>query len=215
MNVRSLSALFLLGLSAWLQAAEATIEPRVTERLKRLESQLSSVQTLKADFVQEKQMAILENVLVLKGRITLQQPDKVAWRVQSPIRYGMVIDGSALRQWSEDTQAVQQFSLAGNPVFAAAVKQIQSWFSGNYLALTHEFEVAILADAPLAVQFTPRKSSPAREVVRRIVMRFGPDERFLKSLEVEETGGDKMNLVFRETALNPTLTKEEWDPRHE
>ncbi|MEI8309936.1 MAG: outer membrane lipoprotein carrier protein LolA, partial [Verrucomicrobiota bacterium] len=90
-------------------SAEEEVPLRIAERLRQLESKLSSVQTLKVDFVQEKHMAILEQKLVLKGRITLQQPDKMAWRVRSPIRYGMVIQGATLRQWSEDTQAIQQF----------------------------------------------------------------------------------------------------------
>jgi outer membrane lipoprotein-sorting protein len=198
---------------AFLSAAE--VEPGVAGRLRQLESKLSQVQTLKVDFVQEKQMAILEHKLVLKGRITLQQPDKIAWRVRSPIRYGLVIQGATLRQWSEDTQSVQQFSLAGNPVFAAAVKQIQSWFSGNYLVLARDFDVAILSESPLAIGFTPRSGSPAREVIQRIVMRFGEDERFLKRLEVVETGGDTMSLAFSDPVFNPALAKEEWDPRHE
>ena len=139
----------------------------------------------------------------------------MAWRVRSPIRYGMVIQGSTLRQWSEDTQAIQQFSLAGNPVFAAAIKQIQSWFSGNYLALTREFNVTMPSGAPLVLEFTPRAGSPTREVIRRIVMRFGEDERFLNRLEVTETGGDTMSIAFSDPSLNLTLDKDEWDPRNE
>ena len=202
-----------LACQVFLSAAE--VSPEVAERLRQLESKLSSVQTFKVDFVQEKHMAILEQKLVLKGRITLQQPDKMAWRVRSPIRYGMVIQGSTLRQWSEDTQAVQQLSLAGNPVFAAAVKQIQSWFSGSYLALTREFNVTLLAGSPLVLEFTPRAGSPTREVIQQIVMRFGEDERYLKRLEVTETGGDTMSITFSDHALNPALDKDEWDPRHE
>ena len=202
-----------LGFHAFVSAAE--VAPRVAERLRQLESQLSRVQTLRVNFVQEKQMAILEQKLVLQGRITLQQPDKIAWRVRSPIRYGLVIQGATLRQWSEDTRAVQQFSLAGNPVFAAAVKQIQTWFSGNYLALAREFDVAIVAESPLVIGFTPHSGSPAREVIQRIVMRFGEDERFLKRLEVVETGGDTMAITFSDPIFNPALAGEEWDPRHE
>ncbi len=203
-----------LACQTFLSVAEE-VPPQTAGRLRQLESKLSSVQTLQVNFVQEKQMAILEKKLVLKGRITLQQPDKIAWRVQSPIRYGMVLQGATLRQWSEDTQAIQQFSLAGNPIFAAAVRQIQSWFSGSYLALAREFHVDLLGGSPLVLQFTPRSGSPAREVVQRIVMRFGEDERFLKRLEVTETGGDTMSITFFDPVLNPVLTKEEWDPRHE
>jgi outer membrane lipoprotein-sorting protein len=187
------------------------VPPEIAKRLESLEAKLSSVETLKVDFVQEKELSILSQKLVLKGRITLRQPDKLAWRVRSPIRYTMVIDGATLRQWSDDTDDVQQVSLARNPAFGVAVKQIRSWFSGNYLALTSDFEVAIAREAPLALRFTPRAASPTRELIRRIVMRFGADERFLESLEVEETGGDTMRITFSDTVLNPALDKAEWD----
>ena len=192
-------------------AAEPVLSPKVADRLKQLETKLSSVRTLKVNFVQEKEMAILENKLILKGRITLQQPDKVAWRVHSPVRYGLCIDGPTLRQWSEDTGSVSQISLAGNPIFTAAVKQIQSWFSGNYTGLAKEFNIALLQDSPLIVQFTPRATSPTREMIRRIVMRFGSDERYLKSMEVDEAGGDKMRIAFSDTVVNPVLSKADWD----
>lgn len=213
MKLAILTAALGLACQGFLCAADVSLQ--IAERLRELESKLSSVEALKVNFVQEKHMAILEQKLVLRGRITLQQPDKIAWRVRSPIRYGMVLQGATLRQWSEDTQAVQQFSLAGNPVFAAAVKQIQSWFSGSYLALTREFNVAMPCASPLVLEFTPRAGSPTREVIRRIVMRFGEDERFLSRLEVAETGGDTMSITFADPALNPALSKEEWDPRHE
>jgi hypothetical protein len=48
-------------------------------------------------------------------------------------------------------------------------------------------------------------------MVSQIVMRFGSDERFLGSLEVDETGGDKMRIAFSNTELNPALAKAEWD----
>jgi outer membrane lipoprotein-sorting protein len=210
-----LAAAFCLVLGLPVFAAEPEVAPGVAERLAQLESRLSSVHTLKGNFVQEKQMAILENKLVLKGRITLRQPDSIAWRVQSPVRCAMVIQGKTLRQWSEDSDGVQQISLAGNPVFAAAVNQIQRWFSGNYLALTHEFNVTLLGESPLAFQFTPRADSSSRDMIHRIVMSFGSDERFLKSLEVVESDGDTMRIEFSDTILNPVLNKDEWDPRHE
>ena len=213
MKPAAIAVALCLTCQVFLSAAE--VAPEVAGRLRQLESKLSSVQTLKVDFVQEKHMAILEQKLVLKGRITLQQPDKMAWRLRSPIRYGMVIQGSTLRQWSEDTQAIQQFSLAGNPVFAAAIKQIQSWFSGSYLALTRDFNVAMPSGSPLVLEFTPRAGSPTREVIQRLVMRFGEDERFLSRLEVTETGGDTMSITFSDPSLNPALSKEEWDPRHD
>ena len=62
---------------------------------------------------------------------------------------------------------------------------------------------------------TPRTGSPTREVIKRIVMRFGEDERYLSRLEVTETGGDTMSIAFSNPNLNPALAREEWDPRHE
>ena len=204
-------ALYFVFSATFASGANPAPSPEVARCLKELDSKLASVQTLKVNFVEEKEMSILEQKLVLKGRITLQKPDKIAWRVQSPIRYAMVIDRATLRQWSDDTQAVQQFSLTGNPIFATAIKQIQSWFSGNYLVLTSDFDVVLAAKSPLVLQFTPHADSPARDMIVRIVMRFGSDERFLDSLEVDETGGDKMRIAFSSAQLNPPLGKAEWD----
>jgi len=78
--------------------------------LNALGKKVSDFKTLKTDFTQEKEMAMFKDKLVLKGRIYLEKPNKVAWHVDSPLRYSVLITDKLIRQWDEDTNQVQEMS---------------------------------------------------------------------------------------------------------
>ena len=100
-----------------------------------LGKKVSNFSTLKTDFVQEKEMAMFKEKLVMKGRIYLRKPNKVAWHVDSPVRYSVLITDKVIRQWDEDTNKVQEISLAKNPIFQNVLNQLTVWFSGDYSSL--------------------------------------------------------------------------------
>jgi outer membrane lipoprotein-sorting protein len=88
--------------------------------LNNIGKKVSDFTTLKTDFTQEKEMAMFKEKLVLTGRIYLQKPSKIAWHVDSPVRYSVLITDTLIRQWDEDTNKVQEISLAKNPIFQIA-----------------------------------------------------------------------------------------------
>lgn len=55
-----------------------------------LGKKVSDFTTLKAEFVQEKEMALFKDKLVMKGRLYLRKPDRIAWHVDSPVRYSIL-----------------------------------------------------------------------------------------------------------------------------
>ena len=105
---------------------------------------VSDFKTLKTDFTQEKEMAMFKEKLVIKGRIYLQKPNKVAWHVDKPLRYSVLITDKFIRQWDEDTNQVQELSLTKNPMFQNVIKQLTVWFSGEYGSLLETNDVRLV-----------------------------------------------------------------------
>lgn len=119
---------------------------------------VANFKTLKTDFVQEKEMAMFKDKLVLKGRIYLQKPNKIAWHVDSPIRYSVLITDKIIRQWDEDTNQVQEISLTKNPIFQNVLNQLTVWFSGEYGSLLDTNTVRVQKRSPLTIDFTPGRT---------------------------------------------------------
>jgi outer membrane lipoprotein-sorting protein len=117
------------------------------ELLRIIGEKVSGFKSLKTDFVQEKNLAMFQKKIVLRGRIYMQKPSRLAWHVDKPVKYSVVITDKAIRQWDEDTNQVQEMSLSKNPIFKNVVNQLSVWFSGN-TALSVDNNVSVLQQHP-------------------------------------------------------------------
>jgi outer membrane lipoprotein-sorting protein len=203
-------ALCVLLLSALAHAEEGNkaSSPLIADLpafLNELGKKVSSFNTLKTDFIQEKEMALFTEKVVLKGRIYIQKPGRIAWHVDKPIRYSVLITDKLIRQWDEETNRVQEVSLSKNPVFQIVLNQLTVWFSGEYGSLLGSHEVTVLKQDPLVLEFRPREKEISRKVIKCITVTFREDQLYLKQISIQELGGDVTTIRFTNTLLNAPL----------
>lgn len=216
----SAGALSILVFSAFARAERSPDDPAsgtnavvagVAAALESIEKQFADVKTVQAAFVQTKQLAIFNRAITLEGRVALENPGRLAWRVDRPVRYTVVLDGTVIRQWDEDSGNVQKLSLAGNPVFQAVAQQLQVWFSGKYASLAGEYDIRLGESAAQTVLvFTPRSSSAARQAIRRVTVSFREDRRYIEAILIEDVSGDRTRVQFTGTKLNEPIDPREW-----
>ena len=180
--------------------------------LAELQQSLAGTTNVQSEFIQEKTLSLLQQKVVIRGRLAVEQPAKLSWQVVDPIRYNMVLDGTVLKQWDEATGKVQTMSLAGNPVFKVVVTQLRAWFSGQFDQLTRDFDAqADAASTSPRIIFTPREGSFAVKVIRRVVLTFREDRRYIHDLLIEELTGDRTTMTFTNTVLNAAIPAPAWE----
>ncbi len=194
-------------------AAGATAPADLTAFLNELGKKVSDFKTLKTDFIQEKEMALFKDKLVLKGRIYLEKPNKVAWHVDSPLRYSVLITDKLIRQWDEDTNQVQEISLTKNPIFQNVINQLTVWFSGDYSSLLAVNAVRIVRDEPLTLEFLPLEKNIAKKVIKSITITFREDRKYLQQMRIQELSGDVTTIRFLNTLLNAPLDSRSFEVR--
>ncbi|PKL52643.1 MAG: hypothetical protein CVV37_00140 [Nitrospira bacterium HGW-Nitrospira-1] len=177
-------------------------EVEIQELLRTIGEKVSGFKSLKTDFVQEKDLAMFKKKIVLRGRIYMQKPNRLAWHVDKPVKYSVVITDKAIRQWDEDTNQVQELSLSKNPIFKNVVNQLSVWFSGEYGALMADNTVSVLQQHPLIIEFVPNEKNIARKMIRSITITFRDDEKYLKKIKIHEMSGDTTTLDFSNTLLD-------------
>lgn len=207
-----ISALFAGTLLSVLAAApDASTEDKIkqpsdmTAFLNSLGKKVSDFSSLKTEFTQEKEMALFKDKLVMKGRIYLQKPNRVAWHVDAPVRYSVLITDKLIRQWDEDSNKVQEISLVKNPIFQNVLNQLTVWFSGDYSSLLAVNEVRQVANEPLVLEFIPLEKNMARKVIKSITLTFREDQKYLKQIRIQELSGDVTTITFINTLLNAPL----------
>jgi outer membrane lipoprotein-sorting protein len=171
----------------------------------------SNFKTLKTDFIQEKKMVMFKQKLVMKGRIFLEKPNKIAWHVDSPVRYSVLITDKLIRQWDEDTKQVQEISLAKNPIFQNVLSQLTVWFSGEYGSLLDTNDVRVVKRDPLVIEFTPRDNNISKKVIKSITITFRDDQNYLQQLRIQEINGDVTTINFMNTILNTPLDSKSFE----
>jgi len=204
--------LFSAATYGYSQDTQATEKTRndLSAVLSRLEKKMSGIKTLKTGFVQEKELAVFKQKVVLKGTVCIEKPGRLAWYVNEPMKYKMVISQDMISQWDEDTNKVQKISLSKNPAFEAAIGQMQEWFSGAYTPLLKEYEIILLKENPASLKFTPRASTIAGNVIKSVTVDFRKDEQYISRILIEEKSGDATNLSFVDTQLNIPLDDLVW-----
>lgn len=179
--------------------------------LSEIEKKMAGVTTIQASFVQEKRLAAFNQPVSLKGKIFIQKPNLFSWQSHDPVRYSMLIKGDTLKQWDEESNQIQQVSLSRNPNFSLAVAQMRIWFFGAYLALLKDYDVDIVSNDPVILEFRPRPDNPARGLLRKVRVSFAKDKLYLKAIDVEESNGDSSTITFFDVVLNKPITPSTWD----
>jgi outer membrane lipoprotein carrier protein len=179
--------------------------------LGRLESALSEVRTVRTRFVQEKRMALFKSALVTRGVILVEMPDRLLWRVESPLRYALALDGKQARQWDGETGKTQRIPLDGNPVFAAVTEQLRAWFGGRYSLLARDYLITQTSESPPVFVFAPKADTPPAKILRSVAVTFREDRRYIAAIRIEEQSGDVTSLAFEDTEVNAPITAKEWE----
>ena len=206
----------LLASSYSVSAAENGDAPSdILDLLLRIESKVSGFDTLQTDFIQEKDLAVFRDKIIIKGRIYIQKPRKVAWHAEEPVKYSVLITDDFIRQWDEGTDRVQEIPLSKNPVFRLVVDQMTAWFSGQYVQMLDDYKVHVNKQLPLEIVFLPRDSSNVKKIIKNITVTFREDEKYLQKVKFLEVSGDSTTILFRNTVMNVPIEDDMFKVRPE
>ncbi len=210
--MRRIIALFLFFVCVQVGTTFADTSSRdITTVLGDLEKTMSGIQTSQTYFMQDKNLALFNQKIVLKCKLFIQKPGLLSWRVISPMRYSMVLKGSTISQWDEDTNQVQQVSLAKNPSFQIAIAQMQNWFYGTFKSMLDEYNITLTTEHPITLEFVPLEKSVIRNFITRVTVLFQDDEHYIKEVRIEEKNGDSTSLVFVNAQLNKPIATSVWE----
>ncbi|MFH2057483.1 MAG: outer membrane lipoprotein carrier protein LolA [Pseudomonadota bacterium] len=178
--------------------------------LSEVEQNMGNVKTIQGDFVQKKHMAMFDTPITIKGKLFIQHPDKFAWIVIDPIEYTLIITEKKIKKWDQ-SNGTQELSLKANPMFKAMVEQITFWFSGNYASCKKDYDISLINNDPIILEFTPKPHNPASKMLTKITLVFQKDRKYLSIIKLLEQNEDTTELIFNDVKVNSKIDPSVWE----
>jgi outer membrane lipoprotein-sorting protein len=167
--------------------------------LAAIDAAQAGTRTISARFTQTKHLSLLDEPLVSTGRFVFKRPDRMRLEIESPHPATILINGRDISIPGMSDRDRQQ--LAMTPM-AAMFSELGAMFSGSATALRQHFQVAARsADGAVEVTLTPTLPEWQR-MFRTIQLRFAEPALVLGSMQLDDTLGDRLDIVMRDVQRN-------------
>jgi outer membrane lipoprotein-sorting protein len=164
-----------------------------------------NIQSVKAEFLQKRNLQILTKPLLSEGRFFFYAPGFLRWEYLSPLRSVMLQKGDTIRPYHfsegvwkpEMTQAVESRRMV--------LAEISQWFQGRFdesKAFTHLYSPG----PPARVILTPKEG--INRFIQRIEIVLSARPGVIDRVEIEEPGGSRTSIEFRNVEINSSLPSE-------
>jgi len=159
------------------------------------------VESVQADFVQEKNMAILARPLISTGKFLFQAPDSLRWEYFTPLHSVLLMDKGQITKFvKKDGSFVEEKGMGLNAM-QVVMQEITGWLDGN-ITDTETF-LAKQTDARRIV-LTPRDKALA-EIISRIDLTLLDTSGLMESVTIFEGAQSFTKMVFSDAKLNEQI----------
>lgn len=199
-----LAAAWLLSvLILFCSASQAATDP--PQLLDRLVGILSEPAVVRAEFIQEKRMAVLTRPLISRGRITVSRRDGVIWQLEAPIRMSVAFGETKIIE--VDAEGRRRVRGIGENRAQAEVGRIfKELLAADMASLRRYFQVDAEGDLESwRIRLTPRSPEVAR-FIKTMQLTGG---RHIEVIRIEEAGGDATSIRLRNIESTTTLNQAE------
>ncbi|MEZ5993400.1 MAG: outer membrane lipoprotein carrier protein LolA [Planctomycetota bacterium] len=183
--------------------------------LKRIEKSHKEHKDFKGNFEQTKYLPLFGDEIKSNGKFIFKKPDHVRWEYTKPHKSILVVTGDNGKKWSESTNRVENFKLGDDRGLDAVVKQLFTWFKGEFTKLKDDYTVTIEARDPAKLKMVPKKEI-VKKFIASIEVKFGKEEAEIASVKIVEplTEGDEEAgytlYEFKDTKLDSDVEDSEF-----
>jgi outer membrane lipoprotein-sorting protein len=171
------------------------------ETWKGIRDAAQGVDSISADFVQEKHLPILARPLVSNGRLFYRRPDSLRWEYISPVQNILLMhDGDAKRFVQSDQGLVEDASVRMQAM-QFVMPEISGWLAGRFQD-NPLFNASL--DGVNKILMVPKDAGMAR-FIQRIELLMSDRPGVIEEVLIFESDDAFTRMVFSNTQVNPVL----------
>lgn len=156
------------------------------------------LQSIQAEFIQEKHLKILVRPLVSTGTFTFQTPQSLRWEYRTPVPSVLLMHGGKIKKLVErDGQMVEDKGLRLDSM-QVVLGQISNWLDGRF-SDNDMFSVSFVDKS--AVLLTPKDQALAG-LISKIELKLADQEGLLDGVIIFEGPDSYTSMTFKNRVLN-------------
>lgn len=160
------------------------------------------INTIKSDFIQEKNMSLLAEKIISKGNFYFRKENAVRMEYTQPFRYLMILNGSAI--YIKDSQKENKISARSNKLFQQINKIIIDCVNGKALQ-GNDFAVNIFeGGADYLAELSPIDKN-LKTIFSHINIIIDKKDFSVSRIEMHEPSGDDTRIRFVNRQFNTPL----------
>jgi outer membrane lipoprotein-sorting protein len=165
----------------------------------RFASASQKINTIKSDFVQEKELSMLSEKIISKGKFLFKKENAVRMEYTQPFQYLMIINGPKI--YVKDSQKENKISAKSNKLFEQINKIMMDCVNGSALS-SSDFTVKIFEgnDSYLA-ELSPVNKN-LKTLFKNINLVIAKKDYAVMKIEMHEPSGDNTTLNFVNREMN-------------
>lgn len=165
--------------------------------------QARNVHTLRARMLQEKQLAVLGEVIRSSGTFLFERPRRLRMDLGGEDGTVLIIDGDRMVTHYKGLGKTERLRLSSDERASRIVDHLFLILEGDPIALGEVYDLEVRGREPLQIRLTPKSGSLAK-AIRHVDAEL--DRRgFVAAITVSETNGDRTTWRFVDAVVNARL----------
>lgn len=202
LNVLLFTTCCLWGVMAHAQSSKFVPVTDPQELRKLMEQMQQASQSIEADFVQEKKIDILEQVILSKGKFYFKQKDKLRLEYTSPSYYLVVM--AAGKMLIKDAGQKTKIDAKGSKMFAQ-IQQVMTSLLGGQLNASKDFRYEVYKnDAYYKIRLLPQAGA-VKELLKEVEFVSHKSNLKAASMTMLEQSGDVTLMTFKNVKTNQPI----------
>lgn len=159
------------------------------------------LQSVQADFTQEKHLKILARPITSRGRFVFLAPQSLRWEYQEPFRSILLMHDGKIRKFTAREGELEEERGMQVDAMQLVLSEISVWLDGNF---TETATFAISSRNDQTITLTPKDPS-FKNIISRIELGLADRAGLLDSVTIFEGGQSYTKLVFTHAVLNQPI----------
>ena len=177
------------------------LAPAASYGVEKAEQSPVHVESVQADFVQEKQLPILARPIFSKGHFAFKAPGSLRWEYFSPIRTVLLMHDGHTRKFIQHEGKFREEHGMGVDAMQIVLQEITGWLDGE-ITDTATFRVSIAGEDFIVL--IPKEAA-LEKIISRIELKLLGKSGLMESVTLYEGEDSFTRMVFSAAVLNEKI----------